>query len=197
MTSSIIQAQFESFVEAEAMFTSVDIGNAIKENGDWVKNSDVAIWLRNNALAIATNYCSTLIDVNNGTQKAFLYYPSGTNPDDYQTRNQAALPPNPNMKTITVTSACSASCPASSVSKIKLRSDSRTRLRIPAILVRQLGLNPGDVVDFSKILFHKQPENDLIVYKDGRISFSRNCLSFGDGPVFAFIENGCLNFEKP
>jgi len=194
--SPTIQAQFEKFVAADAMFTSVDIGNAIKENGTWVKNSDVSIWLRNNALTIATNYCSTLIDVLNGTQKTFLYHPAGTNPDDYQTRNQAALPPNPNMKSATM-STCLASCPASTTVKTKLRSDSRARLRIPATLVRQLGLNPGDVVDFSKILFHKEPDNDLIVYKDGRISFSRNCLSFGDGPVLAFIENGCLNFEKP
>ncbi|MDD5649829.1 MAG: AbrB/MazE/SpoVT family DNA-binding domain-containing protein [Candidatus Nanoarchaeia archaeon] len=191
---SIIQAKVEQFGAQGGMFTSVDIGNSIKEDQHWVKNSIVAAWLRQNALVVLQGYATTLIDVqtSNGPATAFLYHPMGSDPNDYKRRNQSAMPPQNTVNFPGTT-------PSTNSQKTKVRSDCNARLRIPASIVRQLGWNPGDMVDNSKIIINgTTPLTDgNIVHSDGRITFRRSCLGFGDGPVMAYVENGCLHFEKP
>jgi hypothetical protein len=166
------------------LFTSVDIANSIKSDGTWVRNSEVASWLRSNALNNTPSYTSTKITVSNN-KEATLYYPSNLNPDSYTNRDQEALSP------VTPKAALS-------VDKTQISPDKDLRLRIPAVLVKELGLNPGDKVDKSKILVNAEDiSEDLIVHADGRIAFPRKCLAWGIDPVLVFVNNGFLCFEKP
>lgn len=184
--SKIISSKFNEFVAKNAMFTSIDIANSIKKDCTWIRNSEVAKWLRDNALNIATSYNSVKIPVKNG-RNASLYYPSNTNPDDYKDRDQDALPPVQKTQTIQI----------NGPKKVKIRCDKDARLRIPAELVKQLGWGPGDKVDKAKILVNQQDiHDDLVVHSDGRIAFPRHCVAWGDGPVLAFINQGTLCFEK-
>lgn len=192
---SVIRAKVEQVSSQNEMFTSVDIGNLIKDDGIFIRNREIAAWLRQNALSVLQNYCTTLIDVitPTGPSTAFLYYPIGSDSNDYKRTNQQALPPK---NTAPFSQAHSTN---TTLQKIKVRSDNRARLRIPACLVNQLGWNPGDQVDNSKIVVNgTESLNDgNIVHNDGRISFRRCCVDQSDGPVLAYVENGKLHFEKP
>lgn len=189
VTHNQIESIVLEFIAKDAMFTSVDIGNTIKERIGWIKNREVAQWLRANTLTLAPNYTMTLIDVNGGNVQAYLYHTHGSDPDDYQNRNQQALPPPPS-QTITSGSA--------TVRKMKIRSDSKGRLRIPAYLIQELGWEPGDTIDTTKIIVDNSNLNgNLIVHADGRIGIPRSCLSWTDGPVNVFVKNGNLCFEQP
>jgi hypothetical protein len=198
--STIIETKFNEFIAKNAMFTSVDVANSIKQHGSWIRNSEVASWLRSNALSNAPSYTSTQIQVANGQHRATLYYPSTENPDNYLDRDQIALPPTQSIAVVNQVSQqpIPIANQSSSVSKFKIRSDGHARLRIPAHLVVQLGLLPGDKVDKSKILVNNQDiADDLTVHKDGRIAILRKCVAWGDGPVLVFINNNNLCFEKP
>jgi hypothetical protein len=192
-------SKFDEFVAKNAMFTSIDIANSIKKNGAWVRNSEVAKWLRDNALSIAPSYNSVKIVVKNN-HNASLYFPSNANPDDYKDRDQDALPPvqktqtsQTHTQTVNLWSKI-----LDGPKKVEIRCDKDARLRIPAELVKQLGWGPGDKVDKAKILVNQQDiHDDLVVHSDGRIAFPRHCVAWGDGPVLAFISQGSLCFEKP
>jgi len=194
----VIEAKFNEFVAHNALFTSVDIANAIKKDGPFIRNSTVADWLRSNALSLASNYTLTQITVCHGQYVANLYLPIGSDPDNYTDRDQVALAPNATQLQLGSSLPSSTATVVQGNGKIRVRCDSKFRLRIPANLVKQLGMYPGDTVDTQKILTNNKnlPDN-LIVHKDGRISISRTCLAWGDGPVLAFIDKGNLCFEKP
>lgn len=197
MSKNLIEAKFFELIGKNAMFTSVDVGNAIKEEGDWVSNSDVAEWLRTNATIIAQNYIVTNIPVLGGAKTARLYHPLGTNADDYQNRDQTALPPMPQHNMSKTPAPVSTGIPSPVTKKRKIRADGEGRLRIPTSFVRKMGLNPGDSVDPSTILANNVSKK-LKVHADGRISFSRKCLPWSDGPVVISIDvNHNLCFEKP
>jgi hypothetical protein len=192
--NQIIESKFKEFVAKSVLFTSVDISNSIKKDGTWVRNSEVAHWLRSNAIQIATNYTTTQIEVCQGKHTATLYYPSGANPDDYKDRDQIAQPP-----IVPVPNTSVSNIPTKlATNKIKIRPDGKARLRIPASFVKELGWNPGDKVEKDRILANNEDiSEDLIVHSDGRIAFSRKCVAWGDGPVIIFIDNNRLCFEKP
>ena len=44
----LIKAKIDEYVTKNEAFTSVDIANAIKTDGTWIRNRDVAAWLRKN-----------------------------------------------------------------------------------------------------------------------------------------------------
>ena len=46
MNDTTIEAKVDEFVNDNKGFTSVDIGNAIKTDGTWIANREVAAWLR-------------------------------------------------------------------------------------------------------------------------------------------------------
>ena len=189
--SQVIEAKFVEFVGKNAMFTSMDIANSIKESGEWIRNSEVGKWLRENALKLTTDYSSTKISVAQGQHTAFLYYPTNSDPDDYKDRDQIALQP---IQQTQVSSQSPISC---STSLHKIKCDSRSRLWIPSNLVKQLGWGSGDKVDKNKILVNQQDvSEDLIVRNDGRISIPRKCIAWGTDPVNVFVSNGNLCFQK-
>lgn len=194
MSDTIIEAKFLEFVNKDSMFTSVDIANAIKKDGNWVRNSEVAKWLRSNALSVAPNYLAAKINVANNQHRASLYYPSMNNPDDYKDRDQVALPP-PHASVPVQTQPAVVS---TGIRKFRVRCDQRARLRIPSQLVMLLGWFAGHKVDKTKILVNNQDiADDLVVHQDGRIYIPRKCVALGDGPVLVFVDKGKLCFEKP
>jgi hypothetical protein len=96
----LIRNELDQWITSNKMFTSVDIANAIKESGEWIRNREVAGYLRNNACFVASvllgkKYIATQIDVDvSGTPgTTTLYHPVGDNPDNYTNRNQKAKSP--------------------------------------------------------------------------------------------------------
>lgn len=85
-------------------FTSVDIANSLKQRGDWIKNREVAAYLRQNALSFASQYTqgrfnytqSTItVTLSDGSQtQAQLYHPDTIDPIHYKSRSQRALSPD-------------------------------------------------------------------------------------------------------
>lgn len=86
------------------MFTSVDLANKVKKDGSWIRNREVAAWLRQNINANSgpgvPTYDTTMIDVeitDNGVQttvEARLYHPMGTDPDLYTGTDAVAVTPD-------------------------------------------------------------------------------------------------------
>jgi hypothetical protein len=96
----LIRNELDQWITANKMFTSVDIANAIKERGEWIRNRVVAGYLRNNATFIANAILGVRYDtsqipveVDGVTTSATLYHPLGDNPDNYTARNQKAKSP--------------------------------------------------------------------------------------------------------
>ncbi len=96
----VIKAVVEEALHRKMMFTSVDIANDIKLSGKWIRNHEVASYLRQNVVSICwdlgVSYTTTLIPVtleNGDTTQAYLYHPVDTDADDYKDTNQRALDP--------------------------------------------------------------------------------------------------------
>jgi hypothetical protein len=181
----IIEAKVVEFMASGKMFTSVDIANSIKKDKVWIRNSEVAAYLRKNAIAMSAGQYDTVLTVVANNHKAHVYFPNGTDPDTYIDTDQVALTPQ------------DVGVDLLAIDKIKLEPDVRNRLRIPASLVKELGLNPGDCVANDKILVNnKDISEKLEVQSDGRIEISRECSAWGNDPVYAFVRDNVLCFER-
>ncbi len=95
-----IGKEVKAWMLKNKMFTSVDIGNAMKDKGDTIRNRDVAHYLRTawRTLAIwaGASYEQTPIDVtlaDGVTTQASLYHPQGADISEYTDRSQVATPP--------------------------------------------------------------------------------------------------------
>lgn len=95
--SAKIKETVQLFVKDEKLFTSVDIGNAIKKEtlSMDIRNREVRDWLRANIGVdpILTDYVQETITVNNGANVATLYRPHWKDATEYTETNQAALTP--------------------------------------------------------------------------------------------------------
>ena len=91
-----IKAKVQDFTARHEMFTSVDISNAIKSDGIWIKNREVAEWLRTNFsdVSLFGDYQQTVIQVCGDKAEAALYHPLMTDPNIYTNRDQRALTPD-------------------------------------------------------------------------------------------------------
>jgi len=87
--SKTIEAKVNAKIQNNDMFTSVDVSNEIKTEGEWARNRDVAAYLRQ--LALPVMYSKTVIDVNNSQSQATLYYAIGADTDEYKGANQTAM----------------------------------------------------------------------------------------------------------
>jgi hypothetical protein len=198
-SNALIEMKVNEFVGQQKMFTSVDIANAIKCDGKWVRNREVAAWLRSNVASSYGNYTTTTIEVSGGRQ-ATLYHPLNADSSTYDSRDQRALKPN------------EVDGPSKTVSKnisksqTTVRNASQTsddgiilkgkRIRIPASLIKQLGWQPGDSIDSDKIVINGAPLSpNLKVTTESRVSVARKSLNLGDSKVKVFIENGKIHFE--
>ena len=97
--NQVIKEAVKKFVKNEKLFTSVDIGNAIKKEilSMEIRNREVRDWLRSNIVAdeVLKDYVQEPIDVCNGTRMATLYRPHWKDSSEYMgpDRDQTALTP--------------------------------------------------------------------------------------------------------
>ncbi len=96
MNDTKIEATVDQFVNDEKGFTSVDIANAIKTEGTWVPNREVAAWLRR--WTPPSNYGITkvavqVVDTGN-TAQASVYLPNTLSAFDYTATSLEAMTPD-------------------------------------------------------------------------------------------------------
>lgn len=94
-----IKAVIAEFMQANRLFTSVDIANHIKKSGTFIRNRDVATYLRNQWFNICNeidcDYQTEVIMVGENNDIAtFLYLPFGELASNYTETNQKALSPD-------------------------------------------------------------------------------------------------------
>lgn len=216
---TIIKSTVDTFVKANKMFTSVDITNAIKSNGTWIRNSIVANWLRNEFDEHL--YTTSTIAVNYGNDRASLYYPLHENPANYMNTNlesidpfkfkdingyaiddDRAKPENAACKSVAKTVTAKPVNTVLNTNTVKKMGvniphkvyKSVDRLRIPASLVKAAGMTPYSRVKTSKISI--VVPDTLRVHSDGRISLPRNCTNLGSGPLKVGVVDGVIDIQK-
>lgn len=209
---SAIRETVLEYVKGEKLFTSVDISNAIKQAGFFVRNREVTAWLHANRddQKHFPNYDYTMTPVRNDTVQATLYYPCWKDPADYKDTNQRTLTPRDvaNLQRalgIQPTKApVSAAHSKTPVSTVKLTTPGNTcgvirakeRVKISGKLIKTLGWKPGDTIDTSKIKTKYPVSPDLVVNKDYRVSIPRHACGLGDDPIKVSMLGGEIIFEK-
>jgi hypothetical protein len=217
---NFILEKVKEYVEKEQMFTSIDIANAIKNEGIWVRNIEIRDWLHNHFhdKNLFMGYLISPITVLDN-DKASLYHPALADPESYQERDQLPLTPDQvkaiqkvkvgkyksdlDIKKIlhSTNSTKAINKKDKTIRKNSLHSDSvilcsKIRLRIPAEYIRKIGWKPGDSVDPSLILTTKVLSNKLTVNHDNRVSIPRNAIPWGDKPVKVSYKDGKIHFNK-
>lgn len=213
--SSVIETKIRDFIKKDRSFTSVDIANAIKEDGIWIRNIEVRDWLKSNIQDsdIFGEYESELIEVCSGTRTATLYRPSWADSNDYDERDQIALTPDQ-------VNAISSQDKKPSTSKknnsIKDTADdediitmvnpkgvdirrtiySTERIKIPGVIIKKLGLRPGDNVNPMLLKTHRPVPSRLKVNSDYRVSIPRDCVNWGNDPINVMLKGKEIIFEK-
>ena len=98
----VAEEVIQDYIRNNKMFTSIDIANTVKLKGLWIRNSEVAKYLRDNVdnmdEFLNGDYVSSqivvVIDAATGrTTRANLYHPAIDNPHDYVNTQQRALTP--------------------------------------------------------------------------------------------------------
>jgi|GEM_PF-7037376 len=214
----IIKQKVKHFICKQLLFTSINIANSIKSDGLWIKNSDVASWLRNEFHNVnnetGDNYLTDFISVN-GSRKAILYFPFFSNADDYKDRNLQAISPDEFqkmhgyshtdkkalvdsglMQTLQSSTATPVIMPARKITEYVHK-----RIRIPGAFIKAIGLKPGDLVSskHEKIGLNLIPAG-LKVHNDYRVSLPRKNVMIdgqhiGNEPIHISLKDGKIHFE--
>ncbi len=98
--SDLLRSFVVGLVRSGKPFTSVEVANNIKMGGTWIRNRDVARFLRTSVLEIANELGlqvnASLIGVNNehDATKTYLYHPDDFNSDEYNARELRAITPD-------------------------------------------------------------------------------------------------------
>jgi DNA-binding CsgD family transcriptional regulator len=104
MNTQIITDVVVEFIKQDKLFTSVDIANEIKTRGEWVRNSEVASFLRNKVISLAQqhglDYEMVPISVSTptGFAHANVYFMTGDDPYSYTNTTQKAMTPDEFLK---------------------------------------------------------------------------------------------------
>lgn len=93
-----LESIVQQFVDNSKSFTSIDVANYAKDQKrTWVKNSEVASWLRSRMHYFSTsNYAIKMIQVqlqDGSSTSARLYHSRSVDPDAYSSRSLKALSP--------------------------------------------------------------------------------------------------------
>lgn len=204
------------FIKMEKMFTSVDIANAIKNEGIWVRNSDVREWLHEgfDQKDIFGEYIISRITVCNGSSFANLYHPKLLNPSMYLDRCQRPLTPDevkaiaakkvgtikdshaPDINKILSTPFEDEVEKDTTVADMSITIRSLDRIKIPGALIRKLGWVPGQIIDPALILTTNVIPSNLKVNDDYRVSIPRSSVPWGKEPINVILKNGKIHFEK-
>ena len=92
---NLIETKVNEFVTDDKGFTSVDSCNAIKTDGNWISNRDVAKWLRNWSAPIGYGISKVTVFLQGGTTvQAGVYMPNTLSIADYTATSQAAMKPD-------------------------------------------------------------------------------------------------------
>lgn len=199
----IIQTQVNDFITKDEAFTSVDIANAIKRAGTWVRNREVATWLRRNFNN--PDYEITMIDVGRGF-RANLYHPDYFDPNNYDRKNQKAMNPD-DFKTLHSINdeddniVISQTKSEDTEEEQDFYENSRTvkiskgRIWVPASIINQLGLDIGHMVDH--VVLGIPGNGRLHVHYDGRVSVTASKIgSFKEGEkITIYIKNNKVIYE--
>jgi len=177
------------------MFTSVDISNSIKQDGTWIRNAEVAAFLRQYDFS-GTAYEHSLIAVtkaNGQSARANVYYPDYADPANYTKTSQTTI-----KKATVVSQPAQLVVPQNVQPTTKLYNHAiRDRFRIPKKVVESIGLKPGDKVDISKLdstLFNNFSA-DLTVTRDGRINIMARYLKQLKTNISVYENNGKVYFQ--
>lgn len=203
-----IRQKVDEVIKREDMFTSMDISNAIKRDGIWVRNRETRDWLRANFTdkTIFGDYAASPIKVAGGAVDATLYHPLWKDPSTYTGGDQVPLTPD-EVKEIAKNkvgqpNASAAPDISQVLSDTMARADlcfvvqSTERLKIPGEIIRRLGWSVGDVIDPARIKTSKVLPPNLKVNKDHRVSIPREAVDWGTSPVKVMLKNGEVVFDK-
>jgi len=210
-----IREKVTEFVQTNKLFTSVDIANAIKSTGLWVRNVAVRDWLQENFndKDVFEDYVISQISVCNGNAMASLYHPGLNAPSEYTDRDQRSLTPD-EVKAIQKANVGKVKDTAADIDKIlKANSDdeeddtddsvqmtvvlrSLQRLKIPTAMIKALGWVPGQTIDPALILTTNVIPGTLKVNDDFRVSIPRTAVPWGTKPVKVILKDGKISFKK-
>ena len=95
MTDTLIETKVDEFVANEKGFTSMDICNAIKTDGTWVRNREVAAWLRRWTPPVGYGISKVTVMLQSGASvQAGVYLPNALCIKDYAETQQTAMTPD-------------------------------------------------------------------------------------------------------
>jgi len=211
--SASVLEKVAEFIKEDKMFTSVDIANAVKAEGLWVRNSEVRDWLQENFKdkIFLEGYIISQIPVCNGKSVASLYHPVLLNPNSYMDRDQRPLTPD-EVKAIAKAKlgTIKDSAAPDIQDMLKIPSDdedeedvemsivirSLQRIKIPGAMIRALGWVPKQTIDPALILTTSVISGDLKVNDDYRVSIPRSAVPWGTSPVKVMLKGKKIHFEK-
>jgi hypothetical protein len=202
-----IKTKVQEYITKGEMFTSVDIANAVKKDGIWVRNRDVRNWLHANSSdqVLFGDYGQSIINVCNGSAQATLYHPVFKDASEYTALDQVSLTPDEVkdiQKKVTGTTNVKATPDITAVFNNTSTPDlsivikSKERIKIPGEITRKLGLKPGQRVDPALIKTHTVITKDLYVNSDYRISIPRSSVNWAPSPVKVMLKDGEVLFDK-
>lgn len=203
------------FIKEDKMFTSVDIANAVKADGLWVRNREVREWLQENFTdkTIFSNYVISQIKVCNNSTFASLYHPVLIDPNSYINRDLHPLTPD-EVKAIAKAKLGTIKDSAAPDIKNMLKDPSSydeedeedvemsivirslQRIKIPGSMIRAIGWVPQQTIDPALILTTNVISGDLKVNDDYRVSIPRSAVPWGTDPVLVMLKGKKIHFEK-
>ena len=214
---STVLEKATKFIKDGKMFTSVDLANAVKLEGLWVRNREVKDWLHEHFddQDLFVGYTISQIPVCSGSAFASLYHPLQASPDHYLDRNLRPLTPD-EVRTIAKTKVGtvkdSQQADLNDILPDPIDEDdedlndvsdemcivirSKQRLKIPGAIIRELGWFPGQTIDPALIETEKVINGTLEVNSDYRVSIPRSAVPWGTDPVKVILRNGKIVFEK-
>ncbi len=94
MSDTIIQTKVDEFTAEELAFTSVDVCNSIKTDGTWIRNRDVAAWLRRWTPPVGYGISRVTVTLEGGgSAQASVYLPNTSSVVEYVKTSQRAMTP--------------------------------------------------------------------------------------------------------
>jgi DNA-binding CsgD family transcriptional regulator len=99
MNTSIIENVVSEFIQKGQLFTSIDIANEVKTRGEWIRNTEVAGFLRKNVISLARQQnldyemVQVSVSTSTGSAQANVYFMSGDDPHSYTNTTQTAMTP--------------------------------------------------------------------------------------------------------
>jgi len=233
MDANIIAASEDvvlQLVRQDAHFTALDVSNTVKERGYRIRHRETAPLVRDtyeSGALSSFNYERSLINVvleNGSSTQAFLYYPAGTDPEDYTQTSQRAINVHQDSNVTTITfvrppCVVSTTTPIQNTTGVSQRVTSGDavqhqrwadgRLAIPSALYRHLACSSNALTVKSGvacITIEAQPHlatpknHDMLCVKsDGRVLVNGKflTLTFGDHSVFSITGDAQhINIQK-